>query len=94
MNLSKACDCLDHDLHLVKLDAYGFDTNAHKLIRVCFYHKTLRVLVNRAFRAKPGTPQKLGVPQGSVFVLNFRQHVHQFCMRANQKLYAIARATN
>ena len=32
MDLSKAFDCLPHDLLLAKLEAYGFDHNALKLI--------------------------------------------------------------
>ena len=32
MDLSKACDCLPHDLLIAKLAAYGFDRTALALI--------------------------------------------------------------
>ena len=64
MDLSKAFDCLDHELLLAKLDAYGFSKNA-----LCFIHSYLtdreqRVKVNGAFSEWQET--RLGVPQGSI----------------------------
>ena len=32
MDLSKAFDCISHELLIAKFDAYGFDTNSLKLI--------------------------------------------------------------
>ena len=64
MDLSKAYDCLPHDLIIAKLDAYGFDTNSLKLI--------LSYLTNRKQRVKTGSffsdwlEVLLGVPQGSI----------------------------
>ena len=64
MDLSKAYDCLPHDLIIAKLDAYGFDTNSLKLI--------LSYLTNRKQRVKTGSffsdwlEILLGVPQGSI----------------------------
>ena len=63
MDLSKAYDCIPHDLLIVKLEDYGFDTCALKLV--------YSYLANRKQRAKVGsaysTSQNIsGVPQGSV----------------------------
>ena len=64
MDLSKAYDCLPHDLIIAKLEAYGFDTNSLKLI--------LNYLTNRKQRVKNGSffsawlEILLGVPQGSI----------------------------
>ena len=33
-DLSKACDCLNHDLLIAKLNAYGFEKNAINFIRL------------------------------------------------------------
>ena len=44
MDISKAYDCLDHDLLLAKLDAYGFSGNA--LILICSYLSDRRQRVN------------------------------------------------
>ena len=64
MDLSKAIDCLYHDLLLAKLDAYGFSHSA--LILICSYlsDRRQRVKVNGAFST--WCYSKIGVPQGSV----------------------------
>ena len=64
MNLSKAFDCLDHDLLLAKLDAYGFSRNALKLICSYLSERRQRVKVNGTFST--WCYSKMGVPQGSV----------------------------
>ena len=64
MDLSKAFDCLPHDFLLAKLEAYGLDDNALKLI--------LSYLSGRKQCMKNGgylSQRKLilsGVPQGSI----------------------------
>ena len=54
-DLSKAFDCIPHDLIIAKLAAYGFDTNALKLIH--------NYLSNRIWKWKDIF---YGVPQGSI----------------------------
>ena len=64
MDLSKAFDCLPHDLLLLKLKAYGLDENALHLIS--------SYLINRKQCVKLGSlcssyqPLVKGVPQGSI----------------------------
>jgi hypothetical protein len=64
MDLSKAYDCLPHDLIIAKLEAYGFGKDSLKLI--------YNYLSNRKQRVKVGTKLSdwikiiLGVPQGSI----------------------------
>ena len=63
-DLSKAFDCICHDLLIAKLNAYGLSFPALKLV-----HNYLR---NRKQRTKNGTAYSLwetffpGVPQGSI----------------------------
>ena len=64
MDLSKAYDCIPHDLLIAKLKAYGLDRNSLRLM--------LTYLSNRIQRVKVGTclskygKIKSGIPQGSV----------------------------
>ena len=64
VDLSKAFDCIVHDLSLAKLRAYGFDNNSLKLIN--------SFLSGRKFRTKIGSPCSpnldliVSVPQKSI----------------------------
>ena len=68
-DLSKAFDCLKHDLLIAKLDAYGFNQDTLKFIR--------SYLKNRKQRTKVGSVYskwqeiKHGVPQGSILGPSF-----------------------
>ena len=63
-DLSKAFDCLHHELLIAKLDAYGFDKKLVKLIQ--------QYLSNRKQRVKVGNANSswkdifYGIPQGSI----------------------------
>ena len=75
MDLSKAFDCLDHELLLAKLDAYGYSKNALRFIYSYLTDRKQRVKVNGAFSEWQET--KLGVPQGSVVgPLLFHIHIN------------------
>ena len=44
-DLSKAFDCLSHELLIAKLDAYGFDKNALKLVNSYLTYRKQRVQI-------------------------------------------------
>ena len=64
MDLSKAFDCLDHELLIAKLSAYGFDKNTLKSIQSYLTNRWQRVKVENSF--SNWFELDLGVPQGSV----------------------------
>ena len=63
-DLSKAFDCLDHELLLAKLDAYKFDFNSIKLIYSYLTNRHQRVRVNSNYSSWSEIIS--GVPQGSI----------------------------
>ena len=63
-DLSKAFDCLVHDLLIAKLHAYGFDYLALKLILSYLTDRKQRVRVNASF--SEWSEILTGVPQGSI----------------------------
>ena len=49
IDLSKAFDCLEHDLRIDKLNAYGFGYKALKIIRSYLVNRQQRVKVNSSY---------------------------------------------
>ena len=64
MDLSKAFDCLKHELLIAKLSAHGFSPNALLLVHSYLSERKQRVKVNGSFSTWRET--MIGVPQGSV----------------------------
>ena len=64
LDLSKAFDCLQHDLLLAKLNAYGFDCKSLKLISSFLSNRKYRTKINSSF--SEWKDLLIGVPQGSV----------------------------
>ena len=64
MDLSKAYDCIMHDLLIAKLEAYGFDRNSLKLRYSYLTDRSQRVKVGSSYSSLGKI--KIGVPQGSV----------------------------
>ena len=63
-DLSKAFDCLSHDLLIAKLEAYGFDKSALTLIYDYLKNRMQRTKVNHSFSSWKELLS--GVPQGSI----------------------------
>ena len=63
-DLSKAFDCLNHNLLIAKLHAYGFDYNSLAYIYSYLSNRKHRTKVNNSFSA--WAPISSGVPQGSI----------------------------
>ena len=63
-DLSKAFDCLNHDLLIAKLNAYGFSHEALKFIRSYLKDRKQRTKVGSSF--SKWMDIKYGVPQGSI----------------------------
>ena len=64
MDLSKAFDCINHNLLIAKLHAYGFSLQSLKLIKSYLSNRKQRVKVNNSFSTWSDLIK--GVPQGSV----------------------------
>ena len=64
MDLSKAYDCVSHDLIIAKLEAYGVDENSLRLIRNYLSQRQQRVKVGSSL--SEWLEIILGVPQGSI----------------------------
>ena len=63
-DLSKAFDCLPHDLLLAKLNAYGFSLSALKLVQSYLSNRKQRTKINLEFSSWEEI--LFGVPQGSI----------------------------
>ena len=63
-DLSKAFDCLSHELLIAKLDAYGFDKNALKLVNSYLSNRKQRVKINSKYSS--WSEILFGIPQGSI----------------------------
>ena len=72
-NLSKAFDCIPHDLIIAKLEAYDFHMNALKLVYYYLSNRKQRVKINEAFSS--WTDVEYGVPQESTLDL-FLFNIH------------------
>ena len=67
MDLSKAFDCLNHELLIAKLEAYGFDKPSLNYIYSYLSNRRQRTKVNSSFSEWCNI--LFGVPQGSVLGL-------------------------
>ena len=63
-DLSKAFDCLSHELIIVKLNAYGFSLSALKLMQSYLSERKQRTKINQAYSSWEEI--LFGVPQGFI----------------------------
>ena len=63
-DLSKAFDCLNHNLLISKHDAYGFDKSSLKFIHEYLKERKQRTKVNNSYSTWRDV--LFGVPQGSI----------------------------
>ena len=63
-DLSKAFDCLPHDLIIAKLNAYGFSLSASELMHNYLSHRKQRTKINSSYSSWEEI--LFGVPQGSI----------------------------
>ena len=89
-DLSKAFDCIPRDLIIAKLAAYGFDTNALRLIHNDLSNRKQRVKINSVYSIWKDI--SYGVPQGSIFgPLLFNMHLCDlFCFLENTDIASYA----
>jgi hypothetical protein len=67
-DLTKAFDCVNHEVLLAKLEFYGINTTAGKLIKSYVTDRYQRTLINNNYSKGVSHWQKVeqGVPQGSI----------------------------
>ena len=63
-DLSKAFDCLDHELLIAKLNAYGFNLPALRLIHDYLTNRKQKIKIDDNYSSWSGI--LFGVPQGSI----------------------------
>ena len=75
MDLSKAYDCLPHDLFIAKLGAYGLDRSSLRLLMDYLNSRKQRTKVGSSY--SKWSEIKHGIPQGSILSpLFFNKFIH------------------
>ena len=70
IDLSKAFDCLPHELLIAKLDAFGSDKKSIKLVHNYLSNRKQRVKINGSYSS--WREILCGVPQGLIWTFTFQ----------------------
>ena len=85
MDLSKAYECIPHDLLIAKLEAYGFDKTCLHLLRDYLRNRKQRTKIDSSF--KDWWDIICGIPQGSILdPLLFNVFINDICFSLSQNL--------
>ena len=88
MDHSKAFDCIEHELLIAKLNAYGFSKKAQLMIYNYISGKKQRLQLNGSFSNRRKT--SAGVPQDSVLgLLLFNVYINDLFLSQRTVKYAI-----
>ena len=96
MDLSKAFDCIPHEILIAKLHAYGFSRDSLKLIYNYLKDRKQQVKINAEYSSWEEIPE--GVPQGSVlgtllfniFTNDFFVEMSEVCNYADDNSLTVA----
>ena len=78
-DLSKAFDCMNHELLIAKLEAYGFDKDSLKFILIYLTDRKHRTKLNNSL--SPWANIYSGIPQGSILgLLLFNIHINDLLL--------------
>ena len=92
MDLSKAFDCLPHDILLDKLSAYGMSTDSVSLLESYLSNRKQQIKINGILSSWSDIQK--GVPQGSILVpLLFNVFINDIFYFVKKVLYIIMRMT-
>ena len=85
MDLSKAYECIPHDLLIAKLEAYGRDKTCLPLLRDYLRNRKQRTKIDSSF--KDWWDIICGIPQGSILdPLLFNVFINDICFSLSQNL--------
>ena len=84
MDLSKAYDCLPHDLLIAKLEAYGFDRSSLRFLMDYLNSRKQRTKIGSCYCKR--SKNKHGIPQGSGTGTLIIKHIYKRLILCHRKV--------